>query len=563
MQRFGISSTGDSCFGRPVPRTRDNKIHLQMQPRNANNRSSGDNDRVDWIWNPKKPGELKAEGTRGTDRVEWEYIKHGEKRRLKWRSLEDRSHEDDSVDVDDIIAVHAIGEHVTYKNERPLIIDKECYKVHTIGRPDGKFKFFTVSSLPLAFLRDFPPITSHPKYLSLPRNRDGSPSMHIIISTLAGTQGASVFFKDVVKTTLAQFFIFDYEGSHFDPKSGVVKWGWQQQVQTVEKSYIIHETDSAESVTELTKSVFLPRAQEGMEQTIIVLSGDGGVLDITNALLTSPKTDTYVKPVLGLLALGTGNALAHSTGITTGNTLGLANLLRGTPKPLPIFKATFSPRAAFFVDEGRRKVPLNTSKDGDSGLGIIYGAVVASWGFHASLVADSDTAEYRQHGAERFQMAAKELLSPSDGSTPHRYRAKVTMMKRSSEESGIEAYETINREDHMYILATLVSNLEKNLLISPSSKPLDGQLRLVHFGPLPADEVMNIMGLAYQDGRHVKEAGVGYDDVEGIRIDYERGEKEERWRRVCIDGKIVVVNEGGWVEVKREHREVVDIIHSG
>ena len=51
----------------------------------------------------------------------------------------------------------------------------------------------------------------------------------------------------------------------------------------------------------------------------------------------------------------------------------------------------------------------------------------------------------------------------------------------------------MDRREHMYVLATMVSNLQEKLRISPLSKPLDGQMRLLHFGPMDAAGVMRVM----------------------------------------------------------------------
>ena len=70
---------------------------------------------------------------------------------------------------------------------------------------------------------------------------------------------------------------------------------------------------------------------------------------------------------------------------------------------------------------------------------------------------------------------------------------------------------------------------------------------------------MKILGLAFQGGGHVDEEAVGYKDIEGMRINFD--EPDSRWRRVCIDGKIVRVGEGGWVEVRKNTAvEVLDLI---
>lgn len=369
--------------------------------------------------------------------------------------------------------------------------------------------------------------TSHPLYLFVPPNHD-SPNLHVIISTGSGVGGARRFFDTILKATL-------------------------ELLGLDERAYQLHETESESHISELSRTIFLPRANQGVAQTIILLSGDGGIVDIINILLSSLQSNSYVKPVIGLLALGTGNALANSIGLTPVSSTGLQALLKGKPASLPTFNAKFSSGSRFVADEGKSVAPLLGS---DKGLGLVYGAVVCSWALHASLVAESDTLEYRKYGAERFKMAAQELLSPSDGSAPHSYRGKITIFKKGLGEH--EETVSLDRREHMYILASLVSNLEENLRISPHSKPLDGQLRLVHFGPLPNTKVMRIFELAYQGGLHIDDTDVQYNDIDGLRIDFE--EQDERWRRVCIDGKVVRVNEGGWVEIRKERRNMIDII---
>jgi diacylglycerol kinase family enzyme len=178
---------------------------------------------------------------------------------------------------------------------------------------------------------------------------------------------------------------------------------------------------------------------------------------------------------------------------------------------------------------------------------------VCSWGMHASLVADSDTAEYRKFGVERFKMAAKEALYPADGSAPHAYKAKVSVLKG-------EEWTSLKGEEHMYTLATMVSNLEQPFCISPHSKPLDGSIHLVHFGPTSGDEAMRLMGLAYQGGKHIEDPAIRYEAIDGIRIEFEGKEDEGRWRRICVDGKIVRVEKDGWVELRKDTRRVLDII---
>lgn len=266
---------------------------------------------------------------------------------------------------------------------------------------------------------------------------------------------------------------------------------------------------------------------------------------------------TYVRPAIAIFPLGTGNALFHSLhrNSSHANTdspapvAALRTLVHGTNHPLPIFRATFSPSATILSDEGQTASPIPSST--------LYGAVVASYGFHATLVADSDTVEWRKHGDKRFGLVAKDLLYPPDGTPPHAYKAHVTLHNAGGAK-------VLGTGEHEYILLTLVSNLEKTFTISPASQPLDGQLRVVHFGPRSADEIMRIMQLAYDGGKHVEAHAklVDYEGVQGLRIDFQETGADGRWRRVCIDGLIVRIEEGGWVEVAIVPAEesVVDVL---
>jgi diacylglycerol kinase family enzyme len=185
----------------------------------------------------------------------------------------------------------------------------------------------------------------------------------------------------------------------------------------------------------------------------------------------------------------------------------------------------------------------------------LYGAVVASYGLHATLVADSDTTEYRKHGAKRFGLVAKDLLFPEDGSTSHAYKANVIFTVDGKRE-------VLDRKEHGYVLASLVSNLEKLFTISPASTPFDGKLRVVHFGPLGGEGTMGVMKEAYNNGNHVGMDVVGYRAIDGIRIEFKEEGTTWQWRRCCIDGLIVGVEEDGWmdVELMKAGEEAVSVV---
>jgi diacylglycerol kinase family enzyme len=405
------------------------------------------------------------------------------------------------------------------------------YVVENDTKDDNKaspvsFRTLTVTCPPQQLAHDFQPAGEACLYVRMTRS-DPEPNFHVIVSTGSGTGQAT----EVWNQLLEPFLEFVRGNSE-------------------EERYKLHFTTSETTISDLARDIFLPRANAGVSQAIVLLSGDGGLVDITNALLSEEHSKTYQKPNIAILPLGTGNAMAHSSGVTNDKTLGLSTLVRGSPKELPLFRARFSPDARLLVNEARNEEELPLWDY----LPVLHGAVVCSWGLHAGLVADSDTAHFRQFGAERFQMAAKEALYPANGSLPHPYRGSVRFLRPGETE-----WHVVDRAEHAYVLATLVSHLEASFHISPRSQPLDGKLRLIHFGPMSGDEVMKIMTGAYQDGKHVEDSRVGYEEIEGLIIGFE--EDDARWRRVCVDGKIVQVEQGGWVEVKSgAGKGLVDLI---
>src|SRR5690606_34759794 len=168
-----------------------------------------------------------------------------------------------------------------------------------------------------------------------------------------------------------------------------------------------------------------------------------------------------------------------------------------TPHVHPTFLASFS----------SAKTPW-----GETVPGPIRGAVVLSWGFHASLVADSDGKEYREkYGKERFAVAARENLEPE----PHVYKGHIKVWDEGQGDGVIDGEgdvdgETVNKE-HFYVLATLVSNLEKNLIISPNTPPptptnVPSKLHLIQIRPHTSPtRTMDLMRLAYAKGKHIEE----------------------------------------------------------
>ena len=68
---------------------------------------------------------------------------------------------------------------------------------------------------------------------------------------------------------------------------------------------------------------------------------------------------------------------------------------------------------------------------------------------------------------------------------------------------------------------------------------------------------MRLMTAAYDGGKHIKDPKVSYEEVEAVKVQLKGVEKEDRWRRVCVDGKIIRLEEDGWFIVRKERSRLV------
>ncbi|KAJ5083235.1 hypothetical protein N7456_012662 [Penicillium angulare] len=361
--------------------------------------------------------------------------------------------------------------------------------------------------------------------VKVPEYLQHSEPVQVVVSVKSGTCQAQTIFQDLVEPLLTQLSV----------------------------KYEVHETKSTQTITELCESRFLERARAGTPQTIVLLSGDGGVVNIVDYFYRHTQS-VQTPPHIALIPCGTGNALACSIGSRTGPSSGLKSLIRGTPTPIPIFATKLSPGSQMIVDEGRQKVPLG---DPNASHQTLYGSVTVSWGIHAALVADSDTTEYRKFGNERFKIAGMKLLHPPDGSAPHKFKGNVTYSERD-DQTGEVSEKTFEGDEHMYLLASLVSRLEYNFVVSPKSEPLDGSMWFMGWGPMSGEEATRLVVLAYKGGLHVDDEAVTYAKFEKLRIDFK--EDSEHWRRICVDGNIIAVEKDGWLELTKEPRQLLNVI---
>jgi len=460
------------------------------------------------------------------------------------------------------------------------------------GKPDFKLSRFSYGSgsgddsttITQSLLDDFL-IHGLPAHLQPSSRR----RVHVLVSTHSGTGLGMRFYSAVLAPLLESLGLHDIAVPADEAKREV---GEQQQ-----GSYRLVVTQDADSVKNFAQQIGNQRRdarKEGVEHTVVLLSGDGGVVDMLNSIASTEDDDGTMSPsgessksnkvpLLALLPLGTGNALFNSLHKTVKTppaasdlVQGLRTLLRGKAAPLPSFKAVFPEGSRTIAYSEASESASSTDKPAEleehaNSVAHLYGVVVASYGFHSQLVWESDTPAYRQHGAARFQMVAQELLKES-----HAYNATVQIATTTTiaanatggtKQEGVVDLRTLDGDRHAYILATLVSNLEKTFCISPASQPLDGQLRLVHFGPVDGEKTMEIMMAAYDHGKHVgmrwaregdEDEGVGYEDIEELRITTH--EEDARWRKVCIDGTIVEIPRDGCMVVRREAKHHLRVL---
>lgn len=390
----------------------------------------------------------------------------------------------DTADIISLLPSSATGEYTLFHTSSSK---PELHKISLVAPPAALISRYSLSTLP-------------------PHLNPSAVNISIIISSGSGTGKADSYWTGVLQPLLSEYGLNN-------------------------ESYKIHPTTSATTIYELATSITSATEKHEKQQSIIILSGDTLLFELFNALPVF-RGDVH-RPIISVLPLGTGNALSTSLSRSSPP---LSTLLLGSPQRLPSFKASFSPGSRFIPPESdeRKELP---------GDGALRGSLVLSWGFHASLVADAETKELRKKGVERFKIAAKENLLPE----PHGYKGVISVLQDGGNKDWVELVPG-GEGDHFYTLATMVPNLEETLCISPASKPLGGELHVVHFPVVSPQEVMEIMGMAYSGGKHVQDPRVRYEKVEGIRIEVE--EVEERWRRICIDGAIVALPEAGWVEVR-------------
>lgn len=442
--------------------------------------------------------------------------------------------------------------------------------------PSFRLSSQSTSDVPKLLLDDFL-VEDIPEYL---RSSDGR-KVHVLVSTGSGTRLALDFYQSALKPLLDKLGL---SPTQTDTETTATEPGGHS-------TYHVYVTQGPQSITRFARDLSLSIKGLGgsaIQHTVILLSGDGGTIELLNgkAPVDAAGVPDGSLPLIAMLPLGTGNALFHSLQRPfyaspeergpSPLVLGLRTLLRGKQAALPSFRVDFSPgsRTIRYTDakgeqgdQSGSETPADSAVEESTLVSHLYGAIVASYGFHSQLVWESDTPEYRKHGEKRFGMVAQELLKEG-----HVYRATVELTTPGGEGPAGDGGTTrkLERDLHAYILATMVSNLEKTFTISPASMPLDGRLRLVHFGAVGGQRAMDIMMQAYNNGKHIgmewpSEDGsgaverVGYDEAARVRV--EVLEEDPRWRKVCIDGTIVEIPKGGSMTVATDRAHLHVVVH--
>ncbi|KAI9681416.1 MAG: hypothetical protein M1817_002700 [Caeruleum heppii] len=517
--------------------------------------------------------------------------------------------EDGSLHTSEIICVYprrregdAVVEETKTNNYEVLLYnDSPPPQAESASSPSPPhLQTLLLTSPPPSFLSAY--LLSHPPS-HLSDSASSSPSqptnLHVVLSTHSGSRRARSVYDGVVRPLLERLGFF--EGEEGDES---VKEEGEESQRTW--TWTLHITQNESSVQELSQNIFGPRARRGIRQTILILSGDGGIHDLVEGLSRPPSSlstpeetndskTPYIPPTLCILPLGTANALAHSLRLTSRShphslTPPLRTILTGIPEPLPTFTARFSPGARILSSPWTHTPSIPLPRRNNEGEGSMTGVVVMSYGLHATLVAESDSPAWRERGSERFGLVAKRLMFPPNneeggkGGEMHRWRATVSLLSSSSSSTTTSRNPSpLPEKGQSYILTPLVSHLESTFPISPASDPSNPSLRLLQIPSIPAAELAEILGKVYEGkGRHVDDRRVRYVEVEGVRVDVdeekegdgggggggedmgddkEEGKEEDgddgewRWRRVCVDGVIVLLEQGGWVEVRRDWKD--------
>lgn len=317
-----------------------------------------------------------------------------------------------------------------------------------------------------------------------------------------------------------EIFVIDsvYSGTGREVKKDAYQQILEPLFNQFELKYTYVKTDSADSIKQYAGSF---GKVSGKNPLVIFISGDTSIGEFINGLDESLKGGEDI--TFFNIPAGTGNSLA----------LSLDNYSIADSVKLLLFPKQTIPFNLYEVDfpKGSYFTALDVKTEDISGP--LKFIVVLSWGFHASLVADSDTPELRKFGVKRFQIAAGQNLANEQkyvGSTQ------------------IDAKQIVEGP-YAYWLLTPAKRFEKTFEILPKGNIADDSLYFVSFKTEPGTDsnyIIDIMKEVYDLGKHIEDEKVIYEAIrnnEEIVLTVSENAPDST-RRFCLDGSIVKIPTG-------------------
>jgi diacylglycerol kinase family enzyme len=261
------------------------------------------------------------------------------------------------------------------------------------------------------------------------------------------------------------------------------------------------KTESSSSIETFSKNLVHD------DYLIICISGDTSINELVNNLEFDSNGNNSI--AIFPIPAGTGNSLALSLDITDISTA-IVKLFTGKISDLNLYQVDLPNRSNYLINQ--KKIPITKP---------VNFLVVFSWGFHASLVADSDTPELRKFGLNRFKMAAADNLSRDQT-----YKGNYSILGSNNSFSG----------PFSYWVLTAAKKFEPTFEILPDGNILERNLYVISFKN--DVDIVEIMNQVYQNGSHVKNPVVAYEKVDNKLILNIITENDIE-RRFCVDGAIV------------------------
>ncbi|KAI0062209.1 hypothetical protein BV25DRAFT_1804179 [Artomyces pyxidatus] len=296
--------------------------------------------------------------------------------------------------------------------------------------------------------------------------------------------------------------------------------------------------------------------------TVVLISGDGTLHEIVNALYTAQTPLPSIRFVL--IPGGTANALHTSffpppsspapevQGEDSRRLASLHAFLSPTPHLTPL---TLASTTLFPAESASAATPTS-----------VISLVVASTALHASILADSEALRASHPGIERFKLAAD-----ANATTWYRARARllppVARYAPATREFVPVAAAELAGPFAYFLTTTNADRLEPAFRIAPLQRPGLASMDVVVVRPQrdaslagAADEaertrfkerLWGVLGGAYADGAHVDalyEGDGGDTVVEYFRAagwEWEPESGDEKAHRVCADGTIFTIPNGG------------------